>query len=305
MKGYVLVEIGNLGGHFDKVKIPEWYSLENTWLPANSIALGPITSDDPKSSTAIGDDVYFFINTKQYKYNTKSNSWTSIDASTPSSFKTGVTPVANNNLIYLGGGLEDYSSDRKNGSKQFLCFDPNNKTFTTKADMITGLQLMLMCSYKDQIYVFGGSSYREYYSGTYSYGYVSNSSVYNPVTNTWTTKTKPSFYKICKPVVMGDFAYLLGTAGSSYDNNKYDFNTDTYTALPGGRTSAVSYAVHENRIYAISTTTSMYIEASGTWTEKASPPVDRTKSSCHSINGNIYSILGTSSNKNGDVYVPD
>ena len=297
---------------------PVWYNPENTWMSIVTAKLNAFV-DNSQSTSVLGDDIYIFSTGSYCKYNAKTNVCSSSIkyTNTPSNSELSrgdFTVVNCNGLIYFIGGLQSYSSDRQNANKYLMAFNPSNGTWTTKADMITALNQALACVYNNKIYVFGGCTYKEFYSGNYLYGRSAKSSKYDPLTNTWTSITDVPNYKTVAPVVANNCAYLPGTGGVT-TRFKYDFSTDTYTNITSGLALAGSYVEYKNRIYSFKTDgAKMYDTTTGTETDKTICPTDKSGGAAYVMSDIIYWLGGYTKNSNGyynstyyygEIYIPE
>ena len=299
---------------------PAWYNPFDRWLPESTVKFN-VYPNNGINAVLVGNNIYSLANGSYCVYNIETNtcsnstSYTNLPSSSELS-RGDFSTVVLNNLIYFVGGLKSYSTDRQNANNYLMVFNPSNNSWSTKANMITALNQAAVCTYNNLIYVFGGRTYKEYYSGNYNYGYSTKCSYYNPTTNTWTSITDLPKYKSTGVVkVVGKNAYIVGTGGDTMERFKYDFSTGTYTTFTTGLTRSSGHVVYKDRIYEICATyNSMYDTITGTVTDKRACTVDKNSSVCIAVDDLIYNICGTTKNSNGyynstyyygEIYIPE
>ncbi|MBN1245842.1 hypothetical protein JXA31_09645 [Candidatus Bathyarchaeota archaeon] len=163
------------------------------------------------------------------------------------------------NKIYVIGGQSGYNSAR---NLQIFTsvnevYDPVTDTWETKAPMPTARVLLRANTVNDKIYLIGGSNDTDYVSPTM----ISDlNEVYDPQTDTWSTKTPPPnpVYNYASAVL--DNKIYLFDGGSSADDltQIYDVTTDTWSygqRTPAGTWSSAAAATTgtkaPKRIYVI------------------------------------------------------
>ncbi|MEC0232686.1 kelch repeat-containing protein [Paenibacillus alba] len=156
-------------------------------------------------------------------------------------------------------------------------------------------------AYNNKIYLFGGFG-----NSNIS---VSTVNMYDPATDTWSSKTDmPLVNTAAAAVVLTNKIYLVG--GKSNQNNaiytilqQYDPTSDTWSTqsyMPTAR-SSLSAEVHLGKIYAIGganstgavNTVEVYDPETNTWSTKASLINARYLHGSASVNGNFYVIGGS------------
>jgi len=157
-------------------------------------------------------------------------------------------------------------------------YDPATDTWTSKTKMPTARDNPAVSVYNNKIYVFGGNGY---HSGGV-FGPIAATEVYDPLTDTWETKTPmPTTRHLVFANTVKDKIYLIGGhiyvgAGWPYLSNKnevYDPETDTWTegaSMPDfsslGYTENVASTVVDNKIYVIvDNTLRIYDPETDTW----------------------------------------
>ncbi len=171
-----------------------------------------------------GSGHYAYIN----MYNISSNTWTQDVATLPYP-AAGVEAVAYNGYIYIFGGRSGAESGSGQPFRKIaIKFDPNTYTYTNLAELPHYRQGGKAFVLNNLIYLIGGTTATQPSS---PYGVVDSSpvvDVYNPSTNTWTTKGEVpnSGY----PVLVNGTIYLVAYDISSYAY-KYDVANDLWTPI--------------------------------------------------------------------------
>ncbi|MCW4009439.1 MAG: hypothetical protein NWF05_02310 [Candidatus Bathyarchaeota archaeon] len=170
-------------------------------------------------------------------------------------------------------------------------------TWQTLTPMPTARAGLGVATVNGNIFAIGG------YNGS---GYLSLNEMYDPVTNTWTTKAplSPANKTAFAAASLNGKIYAFGKMPSTQHpypyyptNDVYDPKTDTWegrAAMPqlieGARASTVG-----NKIYVIGGNyTFVYNPDSDSWTALSPPPVPVTYFACAAVDSRIYVIGGTS-----------
>jgi N-acetylneuraminic acid mutarotase len=137
-------------------------------------------------------------------------------------------------------------------------------TWTTKKPMPTPRGDFAIAVFGDKIYTFGGLIN----AGQWTTELTDVNEVYDPATDTWTTKTSMPTPKAGssasvvdgKIYLIGGFTYSAGTHQTSNENLVYDPLADSWTTKTSIPTPTLDYAtaVVDNKIYVISGTASAY-----------------------------------------------
>ena len=151
-------------------------------------------------------------------------------------------------------------------------YDPATDTWTTKEPMPTPRTDLAIAVYQNKIYVIGG--HRLVPSGYEVFG---TNEVYDPLTDTWETKTSmPTNRSMLRANVVDGKIYLIGGGYPTYlgigrrdTNEVYDPLTDSWTTKTPMPTAEFLYAsaVVDNKIYVMSynNLTQIYDPETDTW----------------------------------------
>ena len=196
-------------------------------------------------------------------------------------------------------------------------YDPASDTWTPKTPMPTARNTLAVAVVNNQIYAMGG-----YVSVSGGSAGINTVEMYNPATDTWTTKAAmPTRRCMFAAAVVSNKIYAIG--GQFQDDSDpyggykrqldvvemYDPASDTWTTkahMPATRMGLVA-AVVNNKIYAIGgssleslgilrlNTVEMYDPDTDTWTTKAAMPTSRQWPGAAVLNNQIYVIGGLQS----------
>lgn len=130
---------------------------------------------------------------------------------------------------YVIGGFESGTT-----SKKLEVYDPTDNTWTTLSSMSTARYFATAQVVDNKIYVIGGISNSSLTTTTGTY--YKTVEVYDPATNTWTTKASmPTARMGTSSVVHNNEIYVFGGMSSSATNltkvEKYNPSTDSWTTL--------------------------------------------------------------------------
>jgi len=153
-------------------------------------------------------------------------------------------------------------------------YDPAADNWTTKTDMPTPRALFATAVYQNKIYCFGGRS-----TPTYLGGPTNATEVYDPTTDTWTTKADmPIAQQWLQANIVNNKIYLIGGEPNRTLNQVYDPQTDTWTnktAIPSPESMYAS-AVTDNKIYILggypSSLNQIYNPTANTWSTGTTAP---------------------------------
>ena len=177
----------------------------------------------------------------------------------PTARSVGVAVV--DDKIYAIGGTYGIQGGYDNNEE----YDPVTDTWTTKNPMPTPRGDFAIAVFQDKIYTIGGSTR----AGQWTTELTDVNEVYDPATDSWTTKTSMSIAKggLSASVVDGKI-YLIGGFTQSPDGFRqtsnetlvYDPIADSWTTKTPIPTAALDYAtaVVDNKIYVISGTSKAY-----------------------------------------------
>jgi hypothetical protein len=236
-KLYVFGGYGNGGGDLRK----ETYVYDpssNSWTQKTDIPTGrwgPLAVE-------CNGLIYVFGGTANVNevYDPTSDTW-STKSSLPSGFDQGLMGVRYGNTIHLFYQSLHYE------------YDPIVDTYTRKADVPTWRTWGTCAVVGDKIYVIGGYSY-----GPSSTGAVNVNEVYDPATDTWTTKAPMpiSKYGVTRenPVINGKIYVTHGLNGGFHtDNYVYDPSTDSWQQKSSAvhPRDGVGCGVINNKLYVV------------------------------------------------------
>ncbi len=208
--------------------------------------------------------------------------------------------VVLNGKIYVIGGNGGGTLNRVEE------YDPTTNTWTTKADMSTARENFQAEVIDGKIYVIGGNGNR----GN-SFATLSSVEVYDPTTNTWTTKASMSTGReFFQTTVLDGKIYAIGGSGASSSTSiasaeVYDPTANTWTVLASMSNARMNLktVILDGKIYAIGgynfglghlNSLEMYDPATNTWTTKASMSTPRYAHQAVTVNGQIYAFGGAS-----------
>jgi N-acetylneuraminic acid mutarotase len=216
-----------------------------------------------------------------------------------------------NNKIYVIGGMS------RVGSTDIIFavneeYDPAANTWATKTSMPTARASLGVAVVNNKIYAIGGNYEPSGQSGPWASR--STNEEYDPVSNTWTTKTPmPTSKGSFAIAVVNNKIYCIGGydyngGGNVATNYEYNPATDSWATKAPLPVAGYSFGVGvvNNKIYCIggySTSSGLlslnaeYDPATNSWANKAAPPTVRGAAGV-TLNNKIYWI-GSSS----DVYV--
>ena len=184
-------------------------------------------------------------------------------------------------------------------------YDPATNTWTYKAPMPTQRYGFAIAVYENKIYCIGGI---KNYTKATGYEVTGANEVYNPITNTWETKTSmrtPRSHLAAN--VVHDKIYLIGAATL---NEVYDPASDSWTTKAPMPNEASGYAsaVFDNRIYIfgglsednLHVLNQIYDPETNRWSYGASPP--NLPSSLYGRQGNPAAAATTGAMANKRIY---
>jgi len=191
--------------------------------------------------------------------NAAEDSWATMEPMPTARGGVGVAVV--DDKIYAIGGIYGIQSSYDNNEE----YDPATNTWATKTAMPTPRGDFAIAVFQDKIYTIGGSTR----AGQWTTELTDVNEVYDPATDTWTTKTSMPIPKagLSASVVNGKI-YLIGgftqsangTRQTSKENLVYDPIADSWTTKTPIPTATLDYAtaVVDDKIYVISGTSRAY-----------------------------------------------
>jgi N-acetylneuraminic acid mutarotase len=185
-------------------------------------------------------------------------------------------------------------------------YNPTTDTWTTKAEMPSARQGLSTSVVKGKIYAIGGGA-----SSSASYESLQVFSAveeYDPVMDSWTTKSEMPTARLCHHanVVDGKIYVIGGSDASTPDNRShvrtvevYDPATDTWIQkgeMPTTRAAGFGSVVGD-KIYIIGgyggpQRVDEYDPSTGAWTEMSEMPSPRRSLATSALDGKIYAIGG-------------
>lgn len=249
------------------------------------------------------------------EFNTVTGQWQSrAPMPTP---RSGFATAIYQGKIYVIGGLV---GDVYVGNNEV--YDPASNTWETKASMPTPRAHMSASVVNDQIYVIAGQKYSNLYP---YYAATDFNEVYNPLNDTWTTKTPiPQAATGCASTVLNGLIYVLG--GSSHITNetkRFLNSTQIYNAQNdiwsqganllaatsfGAAAATMGFLAPEQVIFAGGLSNSYtgrtmeYNLQNDSWTNAPSMPTVRAYLGVAMVNDELYAVGGVGG-VNGTVYL--
>jgi N-acetylneuraminic acid mutarotase len=235
------------------------------------------------------------------EYDPMSDTWTT-KASMPTPRMLVTSGVVNGKIYAIGGITAAFQPALSTVEE----YDPATDTWTKKKDMPTSRLAHGTCVVDGKIYVIGGmTSGSNFWSGMHN-----TMEVYDPLTDTWNTKTgMPTARVYHTTSVVDGKIYAIGglllTKEPLSTVEVYDPVTDTWTTktpMPtarGGHAAAVMngmiYIIAGGTVYGQPvdyTLVEAYNPVTDTWTRMSDIPVTRAGSSASVVDGKIYAIGG-------------
>ncbi len=167
------------------------------------------------------------------------------------------------------------------------------------ATLAAGYAQLAAAAVGDKIYVIGGHDSPDPFGGSA----LGTNEVYDPTTNTWTTKASmPTPRRWLAVGSVNNKIYATGGSNISDTslaaNEEYDLSTDSWAAKANMPTARHVHGVGvvNSRVYAIGgdslATNEEYDPATNTWATKADMPAGRDEFAISVVNNKIYVIGG-------------
>ena len=218
---------------------------ENTWITLDPM---PQAISGIKAAV-VNEKIYVMSETFNYEYDPTTNHWTNKTLMPTPRVSFGIATYQNK--IYVIGG--EYK--KPNSSVVYYLavnevYDPLTDTWTTKTPMPTGRIDIEANVVNGKIYLIGGKAYQ---NNSYYANYTSTNEVYDPVTDSWSTKQQAPF-TIARytSAVVDNKIYLMGGHSNELDkslgwtsNLIYDVDSGTWStgaSIPATKYSADSGA---------------------------------------------------------------
>ena len=196
--------------------VDSWITLAP--MPTARWQLGTATVDDKIFAIGGRNEVSRYLDINEM-YDPATNTWVK-KAPMPTPRNSFAIAVYENKIYVIGGAIY---LPNGNGASEFCSinqvYDPATDTWETKASMPTPRSALVASVVDGKIYLMGGVQITQSYPNYYS----TMNEVYDPETDTWTTK--PSLLKgVTAPVstAIGTKIYLMG--GRTFVNDCSDFN---------------------------------------------------------------------------------
>ena len=283
---------------------------EGTWIRKADMPTGRLWH----ASSVVDDKIYVIggraTETLTTEYYPLTNAWTT-KTPMPTARFAHSTSVVDGKIYVIGGVSAAYTS----GLSIVEEYDPVTDNWTTKTPMPTARFAHSTSVVDGKIYVIGGTA-----SSSFWAGFRRTVEVYDPLTDTWTSKADmPTARIFFSTSVVDGKIYAIGgvlvTKAGLSTVEVYDPATDTWTTktpMPTARHAHAS-AVVDGKIYVIGggpeggadhtgpdalSVVEAYDPATDTWTTKADLPEPRGLLSANAVGGKIYAIGGKTTTKN-------
>jgi len=242
-------------------------------------------------------------------YDPATDTWT-IKKSMPTA-RYGLATAVCQNKIYVIGGIIGESDPTTSGYTGVTeVYDPLTDTWETMEPMPTARENLDANVVGDKIYLIGGSSHTSVFPFQQ---YANENQVYDPSTDSWSTKTPIPTSTYCyASAAVDNKTYVMGGYSSGYFvrlNQIYDPETDTWsygkempTAVFSAAADVTTGLLAPKRIYVLggmynsfnvpSNLTQVYDPETDTWTTGTSMPTSRWSLGAAAVNDEIYVIGG-------------
>jgi len=271
-----------------------WTTL--TEMPTARSGLG-VAVVDGKIYAIGGSDGNSHLDTNEM-YDPATNTWVSKQPMPTARSRFGIT-VFENKIYVMGGANASRFTDANE------VYDPATDTWEIKASMPAGGRSELAVNaVNGKIYAIGGHFLGIFWTPS------NLTEVYDPVTDTWTTKAEmPTAVYSCTSAVVDNKIYLIENGRSITIprlNQIYDTETDTWsigqplpTRAVGAAAAATTGVYAPKRIYVIGggdlftyDLNQIYDPATDTWTTGMAMPTPRQRLGVAVLNDTLYAIGG-------------
>ncbi len=178
--------------------------------------------------------------------------WTT-KAPMPSAVSSAKAAVLDGKIYVVGA----YASIQTYGKNTLYVYDPAQDTWAVKKSMATSTLSFALAACQNKIYVIGGITFTNLTTGEHVH--LSTNTVYDPATDTWTTKASmPTKRSQLSATTVGNKIYAIGgRTGEAYSTvgttEIYDVVTDSWTPGQSMLYSVVdgASAAVDNKIYVV------------------------------------------------------
>jgi N-acetylneuraminic acid mutarotase len=267
-------------------------AVENSWVEKASIptARGYLrTAVVNEKIYAIGGNIFG----SNEEYDPATDTWTT-KASMPDPQPQFAIAVCQGKIYCIGG----MPAGSLGGSGANQVYDPETDSWENKASMPTGRFGLQAQVVDDRIYLIGGRKLLGYNLG---FEELNVTEVYDPVSDTWSTKSSIPNSAGYVSVVVDDKIFVIGAVTQIYDPkiNTWSIGTAPIEKLVMGvndesaATAATTGEMAPKRIYVYDGSyLQVYDPLKNSWTFGANPPINRQYLSIAVVNDTLYFIGG-------------
>jgi N-acetylneuraminic acid mutarotase len=282
--------------------VPHAEAAENSWttkadMPTSRLGPGVAVANG-KIYVIGGTGGGGYLNTNE-EYDPATDTWTTKKPMPTARASFGIAVYQNK--IYCIGGGGDFGFEEVTGVNEV--YDPLTDTWTTKTSMPTAREFLCANVVNGKIYLIGGSKPVNLNDPSF----VPNvNEVYDPETDSWTTKTPPpTQVSAYASAVVDNKIYVIGGSPVGNLTQIYHPETDTWSygapipnACWGAAAGATTGVLAPKRIYVIGghptfTLNQVYDPETDTWTMGAQMPTSRYGLGVAVVNDMLYAIEGT------------
>ena len=274
-------------------------------------------------AAVVNNKIYVMSGTFNYEYDPTTGNWTSKTLMPTPRVSFGIASHQNK-ICVIGGDYKNPNSSAVYYLAVNEIYDPLTDTWTTKTPMPTSRIDIEANVVNGKIYVIGGKAYDEENKSYYP-NYTAVNQVYDPATNSWSTKQQaPVTIARYSSAVVDNKIYLVGGVSNELDDSSgwtsnliYDVESDSWSfgaSIPATKYSADSGAASgtyyasaiattgkmaPKRVYVIgggfAATTNVvhvYDPALNSWVSGAPMPTNRTGLAVAVVNDFVYAMGG-------------
>jgi N-acetylneuraminic acid mutarotase len=238
-----------------------------------------------------------YLNTNE-EYNPATNTWATKKPMPTPRASFGIT-VYQNKIYCIGGGVDSFEGVI--GANEV--YDPLTDTWTTKTSMPTAREFLCANVVNGKIYLTGGSKF----FNPNNPSFVPNvNEVYNPATDSWTTKTPPPVnVSNYASVVVNNKIYIISGSGDDDkltliyypEADSWSYGAQIPTPVWGAAAGATTGVMAPKRIYVIGgyptfNLNQVYNPEKNVWTMGTQMPTNRYGLGVAVVSDVIYAIGG-------------